>query len=77
MTSQMAMSIRHPEHSRSTLKGLCELGLDHFEGRTYVGWQHHISCVLTCYAFLVAERVRAFPPEARRARPNHQVQSAA
>ncbi len=22
MTSQMAMSIRHPEHSRSTLKGL-------------------------------------------------------
>ena len=34
------------------LKG--ELGLDHFEGRTYTGWQHHVSCVLSCYAFLVA-----------------------
>jgi SRSO17 transposase len=45
------------------LKG--ELGLDHFEGRSYTGWQHHISCVLGCYAFLVAERARAFPPSAR------------
>ena len=47
------------------LKG--ELGLDHFEGRTYTGWQHHVSCVLACYAFLVAERARVFPPEAGRA----------
>jgi SRSO17 transposase len=46
------------------LKG--ELGLDHFEGRTYPGWQHHVSCVLACNAFLVAERARAFPPKARR-----------
>lgn len=57
------------------LKG--ELGLDHFEGRTYTGWQHHVSCVLACYAFLAAERARAFPPEARRTRRNHQVQNAA
>ena len=47
------------------LKG--ELGLDHFEGRSYIGWQHHVSCVLTCYAFLVSERARAFPPETRSA----------
>jgi SRSO17 transposase len=57
------------------LKG--ELGLDHFEGRTYTGWQHHVSCVLSCYAFLVAERARAFPPEAERTRRNDQVQDAA
>jgi SRSO17 transposase len=63
------------ERAYEDLKG--ELGLDHFEGRTYVGWQHHVNCVLTCYAFLVAERARAFPPEAQRARPNNQVQSAA
>ena len=44
-----------------------ELGLDHFEGRSYIGWQHHVSCVLTCYAFLVSERARAFPPETRSA----------
>ncbi len=41
-----------------------ELGLDHFEGRSYVGWHHHISVVLSCQAFLVAERVRSFPPSA-------------
>jgi len=45
------------------LKG--ELGLDHFEGRSFVGWHHHISVALCCYAFLVAERSRAFPPSAR------------
>lgn len=50
------------------LKG--ELGLDHFEGRSFPGWHHHVSVVLCCYAFVVAERVRAFPPSARRTRPN-------
>ncbi|MFY2561180.1 hypothetical protein ACN469_26495 [Corallococcus terminator] len=42
------------------LKG--ELGLDHYEGRRFPGWHHHVSCVLCCYAFLVAERTRRFPP---------------
>lgn len=50
------------------LKG--ELGLDHFEGRSFPGWHHHVSVVLCCYAFVVAERVRAFPPSATRARAN-------
>lgn len=45
------------------LKG--ELGLDHFEGRSFPGWHHHVSLVLCCYAFLMAERARAFPPSAR------------
>jgi len=44
------------------LKG--ELGLDHFEGRSFPGWHHHVSAVLCAYAFLVAERARAFPPSA-------------
>ena len=44
-----------------------ELGLDHFEGRTYRGWHHHVSVVLCCFAFIVAERERAFPPSAGRA----------
>ncbi len=47
---------------RKELKG--ELGLDHFEGRSFPGWQHHVSAVLCAYAFLVAERARAFPPSA-------------
>ena len=46
------------------LKG--ELGLDHYEGRRFPGWHHHVSVVLSCYAFIVAERARRFPPSARR-----------
>lgn len=45
------------------LKG--ELGLDHFEGRRFPGWHHHVSVALCCYAFVVAERARRFPPSAR------------
>jgi SRSO17 transposase len=43
-----------------------ELGLDHFEGRRFPGWHHHVSVALCCYAFIVAERVRRFPPSAGR-----------
>lgn len=39
-----------------------ELGLDHYEGRGYPGWNHHVSAVLACYALVVAHRERAFPP---------------
>lgn len=46
------------------LKG--ELGLDHYEGRRFPGWHHHVSVALCCYAFVVAERVRCFPPTAAR-----------
>ena len=52
------------ERAYEELKG--ELGLDHFEGRSFPGWHHHISVVLSCYAFIVAERVRRFPPSAGR-----------
>jgi SRSO17 transposase len=48
------------EQAYAELKG--ELGLDHFEGRSFPGWHHHVSVVLCCYAFVVAERVRRFPP---------------
>jgi SRSO17 transposase len=51
------------ERSYEDLKG--ELGLDHYEGRSFVGWHHHVSVVLVCYAFLIAEHVRSFPPSAR------------
>ena len=48
------------ERAYEDLKG--ELGLDHYEGRRFPGWHHHVSVVLCCYAFLVSERVRHFPP---------------
>ena len=51
------------EQAYEELKG--ELGLDHFEGRSFSGWHHHVSVVLCCYAFVVAERAQHFPPSAR------------
>ena len=50
------------ERSYEDLKG--ELGLDHYEGRRFPGWHHHISVTLCCYAFLVSERVQRFSPSA-------------
>lgn len=46
-----------------------ELGLDHYEGRSFPGWNHHVSVVLTCYAFVAAERLRRFSPSATWVRP--------
>jgi SRSO17 transposase len=48
------------ERAYQEMKG--ELGLDHFEGRSFRGWHHHITVVLCCYAFIVGERVRHFSP---------------
>ena len=45
------------------LKG--ELGFDHYEGRRYPGWQHHVSVALSCFAFITAERVKLFSPSTR------------
>lgn len=36
-----------------------ELGLDHFEGRSYPGWYHHVTLVGIAYAFLTLERLRS------------------
>ena len=44
-----------------------ELGLDHFEGRSFRGWHHHVTVAIACHAFIVAELSAAFPPSARRA----------
>jgi SRSO17 transposase len=63
------------ERMYEDLKG--ELGLDHFEGRSFPGWHHHVSVVLCCFAFVVAERVRAFPPSAEGTRRHRPLQVAA
>ena len=65
------------ERTYQDLKG--ELGLDHYEGRRFPGWHHHISVVLCCYSFIIAERSRRFPPSARGslAHSSHSLASAA
>jgi SRSO17 transposase len=44
------------EQQYSDLK--TELGFDHFEGRSYPGWQHHVVLSAVAYAFLQNERRR-------------------
>jgi SRSO17 transposase len=63
------------EQAYEELKG--ELGLDHFEGRSFIGWHHHVSVALCAYAFLVAERSRGFSPSARRESQAGTLESAA
>jgi SRSO17 transposase len=42
------------------LKG--ELGLDHYEGRSYLGFHHHCALVTCAHAFLTEERLRPRAP---------------
>ena len=42
------------------LKG--ELGLDHYEGRSYLGWHHHTAMVTAAHGFLTLERLHPFRP---------------
>jgi len=50
------------EHDYRELKDA--LGLDHFEGRTYRGWNHHVTLVSLAQAFLTLERRRRPPARA-------------
>jgi len=34
------------------------LGLDHFEGRGWAGWHHHVTMVMLAFAFVLSERLR-------------------
>jgi SRSO17 transposase len=44
------------EHDYRELKDA--LGLDHFEGRSWRGWHHHVTLVSVAHAFLTLERQR-------------------
>ena len=42
------------------LKG--ELGLDHYEGRSWLGWYHHTALVTAAHGFLTLERLNPLAP---------------
>ena len=44
-----------------------EVGLGHFEGRTWRGFHHHGSLCMAAYTFLIAEQTRLSPPNLRSA----------
>ena len=35
-----------------------ELGLDHYEGRSWIGWHHHMTLVMLAHSFLTLETLR-------------------
>ncbi len=43
------------EHDYRELKDA--LGLDHFEGRSFKGWHHHVTLVSVAHAFVTLERL--------------------
>lgn len=47
------------ERDYQEMKG--EVGLDHFEGRTWRGWHHHTTLVALAHAFLTLQRVLSPP----------------
>jgi SRSO17 transposase len=48
------------EHDYRELK--TGLGLDHFEGRTWTGWHHHVTLVSVAHAFCTLERLNPKAP---------------
>ncbi len=44
-----AGSMPTASHRRFTISKTLD-GLDHYEGRSFVGWHHHVSVALVCYA---------------------------
>jgi len=50
------------EQDYRELKGA--VGLDHFEGRGWVGWHHHVTLVSVAHGFLTLERLRHPKPAA-------------
>jgi SRSO17 transposase len=57
---RLAMLRWRIERDFEEMKG--ELGLDHYEGRNWLGFHHHGVLCIAAYAFLAAERARLSPP---------------
>ena len=58
----LARSRWRVEQDYRELKGA--LGLDHFEGRSWPGWHHHVTLVSVAHGFLTLERLRHPKPAA-------------
>ena len=50
-----------------------ELGLDHFEGRSWPGWHHHVALTCLAHLFLQGERRRPSPARAAQKKPGRSV----
>ena len=49
------------ERDYQSLKG--EVGLDHYEGRSWQGWNHHVTLATMAYIFMLLLQLEGdFPP---------------
>ncbi len=62
LAGRLARSRWRVEQDYRELKGAA--WLDHFEGRGWVGWHHHVTLVLVAHGFLTLERLRHPKPAA-------------
>jgi hypothetical protein len=53
--AELAVCDETIEHDYRELKDA--LGLDHFEGRSFRGWHHHVTLVSVAHAFVTLERL--------------------
>ena len=58
----MVQAIGARWHVEEDLQATKDLGLDHYEVRSYLGWYRHITLVLLAYAFLLSICVYAHHP---------------
>ena len=58
--ARLAKVRRRIEHDYRELKH--GLGLDHFEGRSWPGWHHHVTLVTAAHAFLTEQRLAPKAP---------------
>ena len=58
--ARLAKVRRRIEHDCRELKH--GLGLDHFEGRSWPGWHHHVTLVTAAHAFLTEQRLAPKAP---------------
>ncbi len=56
---RLAKTDKRIEHDYRELKH--GLGLDHFEGRTWIGWHHHVTLVTAAHLFATAQRLEPDP----------------
>jgi hypothetical protein len=57
----MVLAIGARWHIEEDLEASKDLGLDHYEVRSYLGWYRHITLVMLAYAFLVSICLQAPP----------------
>ncbi len=65
--AELARERRRVEQDYRELKD--ELGMDHYEGRSWQGWHHHVALTCLAHLFLQGERHRSASSEVTQKKP--------